>query len=78
MTRTAYCEANQIKLTTLDYWRQKFNVSEKKNEESWIPIKIAEDRSSGIDLHFGRIEIVVKPGFDRELLIELIQTINAI
>jgi hypothetical protein len=78
LSRTAYCEANQIKLTTLDYWRQKFNFSEKKNDESWIPIKIAEDRSPGIDLHVGRIAIVVKPGFDRELLIELLQTINAI
>jgi hypothetical protein len=48
LSQTAYCEANQIKLTTLDYWRQKFNVPEKKNTESWIPIKIADDSSSVI------------------------------
>jgi hypothetical protein len=65
-------------LTTLDYWRQKFTVSEKKNEESWLPIKIVEDSSPGIDLHVGRITIAVKPGFDRTLLVELIQTISAL
>jgi hypothetical protein len=78
LTRTAYCEANQIKLSALDYWRQKFNAPEKKNETNWIPIKIAEDSSQGIDLHVGRITIAVKPGFDRTLLVELLQTISAL
>jgi hypothetical protein len=78
MTRTAYCEANQIRLNTLDYWRKKFNAPEKKNETGWMPIKIAEDNSTGIDLQIGRITIAVKPGFDRTLLLELLQAVNAL
>jgi hypothetical protein len=79
LSRGEYCQKNQIKLSTLDYWRQKFNASEdRKNETSWIPIKIAEANSPGIDIHVGRITIAVKAGFDRTLLMELLQTINAL
>ena len=79
LSRGEYCEKNQLKLSTLDYWRQKFSVpEEKKNETSWIPIQIAEDNSPGIDMHVGRITIAVKAGFDRTLLMELLQTINAL
>jgi hypothetical protein len=78
MSRGEYCEKNQIKLSTLDYWRQKFSSPEEKKESAWIPIQIAEDSSSGIDLRVGRITIAVKPGFDRALLMELLQTISAL
>ena len=78
LSRRDFCEKNQIKLSTLDYWRQKFSVPEEKNESSWIPIKIAEDNLQGIDLRVGRITIAVKPGFDRTLLVELLQTISAL
>jgi hypothetical protein len=78
LSRRDFCEKNQIKLSTLDYWRQKFNSPEEKNESNWIPIKIAEDSSQQIDLRVGRITIAVKPGFDRTLLVELLQTISAL
>ncbi len=78
LSRVAYCEKNQIKLSTLDYWRQKLSNPEEKNGLNWIPVKIAKDSSPGIDLHVGRITIAVKPGFDRTLLVELLQTISAL
>jgi hypothetical protein len=78
LSRREFCENNQIKLSTLDYWRQKLSAPEEKKDSGWIPIKIADDNSSGIDLHVGRITIVVKPGFDRKLLVELIQTISVL
>jgi hypothetical protein len=78
LSRKEYCEQNQIKISTLDYWRQKFSSPEEKKESGWIPIKIAEESSSGIDLRVGRITIAVKPGFDQALLTELLQTISAI
>ena len=78
LSRREFCENNQIKLSTLDYWRQKLNAPEEKNDSGWIPIKIGDDNSSGIDLHVGRITIAVKPGFDRTLLVELLQTISAL
>ena len=43
LSRTAYCEKNQIKLSTLDYWRQKLSRSEQKTDGSngakWIPVR---------------------------------------
>jgi hypothetical protein len=78
LSRKEYCEQNQIKISTLDYWRQKFSSPEEKKESAWIPIRIAEDSSSGIDLRVGRIAIAVKPGFDRALLMELLKTISAL
>ena len=78
LSRGAYCENNQIKLSTLDYWRQKLSNPEGKNGSNWIPIKIAEDSSPGIDLYVGRITIAGKAGFDRTLLVELLQTISTL
>jgi hypothetical protein len=78
MSRKEYCEKNQIKLSTLDYWRQRFSSPEEKKESAWVPIKISEDSLSGIDLRVGRMTIAVKPGFDRALLMELLQTISAL
>jgi hypothetical protein len=61
-----------------DYWWQKLSAPEEKNESGWVPLKIAEDSSAGIDLHVGRITIAVKPRFDRTLLVEVLQTISAL
>ena len=81
LSRRAYCEKNQIKLSTLDYWRQKLSRSEEQadgtSEGGWIPVRIRDDEPSGIDLRIGRVTIVVKPGFDATLLTELIRTIGA-
>jgi hypothetical protein len=78
ISRKEYCEKNQIKLSTFDYWRKKFSSPGEKKGSAWIPIKIAEDSSLGIDLRVGSVTIAVKPGFDRALLTELLQTISAI
>ena len=82
LTRRAYCEQNQFKLSTLDYWCQKLSPSGKKDgteKSSWIPLRIDEDgSSSGIDLRIGRITITIKPGFDAALLTELLRTIGAL
>ena len=81
-TRKEYCEANQINLSTLDYWCRKLNRRrEKKNKKKaggWIPLQIREDGSpSEIDLRIGRITIAVKSGFDGALLTELLRTLGA-
>jgi len=80
LTRRAYCEKNQIKLSTLDYWCQKLGHEEKqRNEIGWVPLQISEEvSSSGIDLRIGRIIVTVKPGFDPALLTELLRTIGAL
>jgi hypothetical protein len=82
LTRRAYCERNQVKLSTLGYWCQKMNPSARANktvhEEGWIPLQISEDEASGIDLKIGRITIAVKSGFDPSLLADVLRTINTL
>jgi hypothetical protein len=82
LTRRAYCERNQVKLSTLGYWCQKMNPSARANktvpEAGWIPLQIGEDEPSGIDLRIGRITIAIKPGFDPSLLTDVLRTINTL
>jgi hypothetical protein len=82
LTRKVYCEKNEIKLSTLDYWCQKLSRLEKRNKTNgigWIPLQISEDgSSSGIDLRVGRITITVMPGFDPSLLGDVLRIVNAL
>jgi hypothetical protein len=76
LSRRAYCEAHQLKLSTLDYWRQKQYRSEaspgKINQTGWVPLRVSEENAdSEIVLCIGRIRVEVKSGFDRTLLAEL-------
>ena len=82
LTRKAYCERNQIKISTLDYWRHQLSTSPKQgskaNQAGWIPLQLGDDETSGIDLRIGRIVVTVRPGFDPSLLTELLRTIDAL
>jgi hypothetical protein len=82
LSRRAYCEKNQIKVSTLDYWCQKLNPSARANkkvhEAAWIPLQISEDELSKIDLRIGKITIAVKSGFDPSLLADVLRTINTL
>jgi len=82
LTRKTYCEKNQIKMSTLDYWRKKLSTSPKQGnhakEASWIPLQLGDDETSSIDLKIGRISISVKPGFDPSLLTDLLRTIGVL
>jgi hypothetical protein len=83
MARSRYCEHNQIRLYGLDYWRKKFRKSDPANaspDKHWIPLQIHDDqaaeRGSGICLRIGPVVIDVKPGFDRELLTDVLRVIG--
>ena len=82
LTRKAYCERNQIKESAFSYWCTKMKRAEKSQDDftepMWIPLQISEERSSGIDIRFGRMTVKVKPGFDKALLVELLRTIGAL
>lgn len=80
LSRKAFCEQKQIKISTLEYWRRKQNKhsqrSRQENAGEWIPIQIKDSKSSGIVLRVGRIAIEINQGFDRALLVEVLQTIG--
>jgi hypothetical protein len=80
LSRIAYCEQNQIKIFRLDYWRHKFSKPEETHSGSgWIPVRIKEsagqEKSCGICLKVGRVEIEITRGFDREVLAEVLGVI---
>jgi hypothetical protein len=83
LSRGAYCEQNQIKPFQLDYWRHKFaEPKQKLSKQGWIPLRIKEsgggaDRSGGIRLRVGKLEIEVRRGFDGELLAEVLRSVGS-
>jgi hypothetical protein len=83
LSRQSYCDQKQIKIYQLDYWRKKFGKAESVepiSTKSWIPLAVRDDRAaeetSGICLRIGRLAIEVKPGFDRELLAEVLRVVD--
>lgn len=86
LRRRQYCEQHQIQVCQLDYWRRKYGRSvvakiEDKRQE-WIPLEICEngqaEAGSGIGLRLGRVEVEVKPGFNRRLLAEVLQVVGSV
>ena len=83
-TRVAYCRENRIKTHRLDYWRRKQKESTAEENQvsrkDWIPLQIHEDQAigkgTGIRLHIGRLTIEVEPGFNPELLTEVIRIVG--
>ena len=85
LSRQSYCNQKQIKIYQLDYWRKKFGKAESVvplSTKSWIPLAIRDDRAgeetTGICLRIGRLAIEVKPGFDRELLAEVLRVVDPV
>jgi hypothetical protein len=81
LTRTAYCEQNQIKIFQLDYWRHKCSKpKETHSKPGWIPLRINEnagqEKPCGICLKVGKVEIEIRRSFDRELLAEVLRVIG--
>jgi len=84
LTRKEYCQNNQIKLYQLDYWRRKLKESQANGNldtrKDWVPLQIHEDhgtdKGSGIRLCIGRMSIEVEPGFNAELLSEVLRVVS--
>jgi transposase-like protein len=84
----AWCEARQVKIHTLRYWISRFNSESKTNLQSkteaptqWIQIeackpeqKIAE---TAVVITIGSASIKVTPGFDPELLKEVVRALSS-
>jgi hypothetical protein len=84
MSRRSFCDGNHIKTHQLDYWRRRLRRTERigpASADSWIPLRIRDDRRSGlpsgISLRVGSVEIDVQPGFDRQLLADVLAAVGA-
>jgi len=76
-TRESYSTSQGIKIYQLDYWRWKFKRQSAVSPtvENWIPVRIIEEENT-LDLNVGKVRITVKPGFNHELLSEVLRVLS--
>jgi hypothetical protein len=85
LKRQEYCQANGITVSGLDYWRRRFrelDPADPPSSNGWIPLKIGDDSildpGSVLCLKIGRLAIEVRPGFNRELLVDVLRAVGSI
>ena len=82
MSRSAFCEQNQLKIYGLDYWRRRFLKPKKRGEvkSGWIPLQVkdnaGQEKTESICLRIGKVEIEIGRGFDQELLVEVLRVVG--
>ena len=85
LRRKEYCQGNGITLHRLDYWRRRLRQTDpttSQSPKSWIPLNVTDDSilesESGLRLRMGRLSIDVRPGFDRELLTDVLRVVGSV
>ena len=80
-TTTQWCAANNIKPNKLRYWLRKFKSDEQSSGSSqWLPVEVDNIHSNGhaVVIKMGKAVVEVKPGYDREMLFDILRTLSAI
>ncbi|MCH4826778.1 IS66 family insertion sequence element accessory protein TnpA [Planococcus halocryophilus] len=73
-----WCEKNDIKIHTMKYWlRKQSPVSKKSQETAWVSCLVEEPLSeTTLTLKIKNVEIEVMSGFQDELLLKVLRTLN--
>ena len=71
---TAWCKEHNVNPQQLWYWRRKEKQQVvEENAVSWLPVDLSEIKSqSSLLVRIGRATIEVNPGFDPELLLDVV------
>ncbi|UOE95078.1 IS66 family insertion sequence element accessory protein TnpB [Alkalihalobacillus sp. LMS39] len=82
-TQKDWCKANNVSIHNLKYWIKKVEGSHKKDsgtKPKWVPIRIEEPPpkvvNDTIQVKVGQATIDVKPGFDPDLLRDVVKALN--
>lgn len=76
-TLVQWCEKKDIKIHTMKYWlRKQSPVSKKSQETAWVSCLVEEPSSDTITLKIKNVEIEVMSGFQDELLLKVLRTLN--
>ncbi len=79
LSRRAWCLEHKIPEHQLGYWVRKLNAKPFELESKrWVGIPTASDADTGIHLKIGEVTLTVKPGFDHQLLADLIRTLTTV
>ncbi len=72
-----WCEKKEVKIHTMKYWlRKQSPVSIESQETDWIPCVVEEPSSTSITLKVKNVEIEVLSGFQDELLLRVLRTLE--
>lgn len=72
-----WCEKKEIKIYSMKYWlRKQSPVSTELQETAWIPCVVEEPSSTSITLKVKNVEIEVLSGFQDELLLRVLRTLE--
>lgn len=83
-SQTQWCRTNKVNLNNLRYWLQKEKKATPLAETNcqWVTLDIRAPKPTGctqqLTLHIGQVCIEVNPGFDPQLLSDIIRTIIAV
>jgi len=74
MSVRAWCLKQQVSLCQMHYWLRKSRVS--SGQANWVPVQLKEPSiDSGINVRVGNATIEVRPGFDEELLRQVVKAL---
>jgi len=80
-----WCAANNVKPNRLWYWLAKFKAGKDPsfaNPIQWLPVEVSGqppvEHSNALLINVGKASIEVKPGFDQDLLSNIIRTLVAL
>jgi hypothetical protein len=72
-----WCEKKEVKIYTMKYWlRKQSPVSTESQETAWIPCVVEVPSSTSITLKVKNVEIEVMSGFQDELLLRVLRTLE--
>ena len=72
-----WCEKNDVKLHTMKYWlRKQSPVVSEKSETAWVSCLVEENSKDTITLKIKNVEIEVMSGFQEELLLKVLRTLE--
>ena len=81
-TAKEWSKEKNVKLNRLHYWCRKYKEDAPSKETKWAPVELgyldATQTNSNITVKVGKASIEVKPGYDRNLLRDLVNTLSGI
>jgi len=73
---TAWCRNNGISKSSMYPYINKFNKASKPLEQLWCPVSIPKIKEpASISLKIGLITLDIKPGFEKEVLAEVLSVV---
>lgn len=72
-----WCEKKDVKIHTMKYWlRKQSPVSQNSQETAWVSCIVEEPSRETLTLKIKNVEIEVMSGFQEELLLKVLRTLE--